>query len=99
MATKSIAKEKTWLNPDPDCLAAVRWTVDVYYNDDDGLAEISADIVVTEEGRSHWVSRRAHLLPIKRMQSTLTRFCHAVEQAETWIKANGYKQVKHDDNE
>ncbi len=91
MARKTIAKDRTWLNTDQECLAAVRWKVEVYYNTETKKAEVNGDITVTEEGRSHWVCRRADLRPIRTMRRIIDAFEGAVMDAYQWISDNGYE--------
>lgn len=96
MPHHTIKSEKTWLNTEPDCLAACRYQVLVYYNDSTKAAEISGEITITEEGRSHWVSRKAHLRPIRTMRRVLDAFEEAVQEAYTWIEENGYTYTSED---
>lgn len=96
MPHHTIKSEKTWLNTDPDCLAACRYQVLVYYNEKTKAAEISAEITISDEGRSHWVSRKAHLRPIRTMRRILDAFEEAVQEAYTWIEENGYEFTSDD---
>lgn len=95
MGTKTIASDRVWLNPrDVNCMAAVHWNVEVWYNREKKTGEISAQININDEGRSHWVSRKAELKPIRTMRRVLNEFEAAVEQGFEWIQSQGYTVEK-----
>jgi hypothetical protein len=95
MGTQKIGMDRVWLNPrDVGCMAAVNWSVDVYYSDKDNKAEVNAQIQINDEGQCHWIARRADLKPVRTMTRVLNQFQDAVDEAFDWIKQEGYELDK-----
>lgn len=82
---KWTRRSKKFIGP-ADCLAAVQWDVTVSKDsylkaieDKDGLT-LEANFCVNEEARSHWVSRKADLRPLYKVQKELNAFLKAAEE-------------------
>ena len=95
MGTKTIAKDRVWLNPrDVNCMAAAMWSVEVYYDRETKTAEVHAQININDEGTCHYVARKADLKPVRTMRRVLNEFEAAVDKGFEWIAAQGYATEK-----
>jgi len=77
---KWTKRERKFLNPSKDCLAAVSWHVDFTPGKPDSEHKwnrktwIEAELSVTDEGKAHFVTRRADLRPVRNMIKELQAF-------------------------
>lgn len=75
-----------------DCMAAVSWRCHAgphWNHKKNGKWQMEAEFGVTEEGRHHYISRKADMKPLYRFRDELNRFIELAEQAlDDEAKAN-----------
>ena len=83
-------KHRVWLNSSKNnCMAALNWYVTVGWDwrkgNDDRL-NLDAEFSVNDEGQTHWVTRRAELRPLYKVQKELNAFLTECEAQLTLIE-------------
>jgi hypothetical protein len=88
---KRVVKKRTWLNPtSTSCAAACFWNVQVdkawNTNEFPNEYRVSGEFSVNDEGKSHYIDRKADMRPLYKLQEELRRFIDECELAILQVK-------------
>ena len=72
------------------CIACIQWEVSSFYDEDKKHGTVEANIMLSDEARSHCIVRDADLAPVNKMLRELRLFKEAYKELTAEIKANGY---------